>query len=284
MSASSSTPESKRRAASALALAVTRLTMGVGGVLRDERLRRRWTLRTLAQKAGSSVAAVHSVESGRPASLRTYVAIADALGLRLEFVVEDARRRHAPTIRDADFVHAAMGELEAARLSPFGFGIGIDEPYQHYQFAGRADVIAWDPDARALLHVENRTRFPDIQEVAGAWNAKRTYLPAALAERFGLRRDWASVTHVMAGLWSAEVLHVLRLRTSTLRALCPNSAEAFAGWWSGRPPTAGTTSSLVLLDPCAIGRQRLFVGLDTALSVKPRHRGYADAVESLRTR
>lgn len=235
----------------------------------------------LANKAGLSVAAVHSAESGRPAYLQTYVAIADALGLRLGIVVQDARRRQATRIGEADLVHAAMGELEAVRMSSFSFKVGIDEPYQHYQFAGRADLVAWDPEARALLHIENRTRFPNMQEAAGAWNAKRSYLPAALAERLGMRRGWASVTHVMVGLWSAEVLHTLRLRTATFRALCPEPADAFAGWWSGHVPAAGKTATLVMLDPCAGGRQRIFVGLDDALNVKPRHRGYADAAERL---
>jgi hypothetical protein len=39
--------------------------------------------------------------------------------------------------------------------------------------------------------IENRTRFPDFGETAGAFNAKRAYLGAALAERVGISR-WAS--------------------------------------------------------------------------------------------
>ena len=55
-----------------------------------------------------------------------------------------------------------MGEYEASHLRALGFKVGIDEPYQHYQFAGRADLVAWDVDARAFLHIENGTRFPDF--------------------------------------------------------------------------------------------------------------------------
>ena len=41
-------------------------------------------------------------------------------------------------------VHATMGEPELAYLRGRGYGVGVEEPYQHYQFAGRADVVAWD--------------------------------------------------------------------------------------------------------------------------------------------
>jgi transcriptional regulator with XRE-family HTH domain len=260
---------------------LARTALAIGIRIRDERVRRGWSLRRLATAAGLSVGAVHGAETGRPCGLETYLRIADALGLHLELLLADPRRRVATSLRSADAVHAAMGDLQAGRLNGHGFPVGIDEPYQHYQFAGRADVVAWDVDARALLHLENRTRFPDLQEAAGAWNAKRSYLADALAGRLGLSRGWASVTHVMVALWTAEVLHTLRLRTATFRALCPDSADVFAAWWAGSPPARGTTASVVLFDPCAAGRQRLFVGLDDALRVGPRHRGYAAVAERL---
>ena len=174
-----------------------------------------------------------------------------------------------------------MGEFEAARLVAFGRHVGIDEPYQHYQFAGRADVIAWDADAGALLHIENRTRFPNLQEAAGSWNAKRSYLADEMRTRANVRR-WRSVTHVMACLWSAEVMHALRLRTSTFRALCPDPVHAFESWWSGDLPVGrGSHSALVVLDPLATGRRRQFIDLELALTSKPRHRGYADVAAKL---
>jgi hypothetical protein len=202
-------------------------------------------------------------------------------GRHLEVLLTDPRRIFATALRSADAVHAAMGDLEAGRLNGHGFPVGIDEPYQHYQFAGRADVVAWDVGKPALLHIENATRFPDLQEAAGAWNAKRSYLADALARRVGLSRGWASVTHVMVALWTAEVLHTLRIRTATFRALCPEPADGFAAWWAGSPPTSGTTACLVLFDPCAAGRQRSFVGLDDALRAGPRHRGYAAVADRL---
>jgi len=176
-----------------------------------------------------------------------------------------------------------MGELEAGRLRAHGFRVAIDEPYQHYQFAGRADVVAWDVERRALLHIENRTRFPNLQEAAGSFNAKRSYLADELAERWRLPRGWARVDHVIVALWSAEVLHAVRIRTETFRAMCPDDAASFQRWWSGTPRERGISSSFVLCDPSPQVRERYrFATLDDALRIKPRYRDYAEAAARLR--
>lgn len=108
----------------------------------------------------------------------------------------------------------------------------------------------------------------------------RPYLGSAIAERLGIKR-WASETHVIVGLWSAEVLHAIRLRTESFRALCPDRADAFANWWGGEPPGAGHTSALIVLDPTAEGRQRQWIDVEAALTTRPRHSGYAEAAGAL---
>ena len=226
-----------------------------------------------------SLAQAHKAESGAPVSVEAYCRLATALDLRLDLALTDARKSSRVTM-EVDLVHSYMGEIEAARLLSFARHVGIDEPYQHYQFAGRADVVAWDAPAQALLHIENRTRFPNIQEAAGAWNAKRSYLADEMRAKAGVSA-WRSVSHVMACLWSAEVLHVLRLRTSTFRALCPDPPDPFSRWWTGTLPASGTHSVLVILDPLAVGRQRPFIDLDQALTAVPRYRGYADVASKL---
>ena len=179
-------------------------------------------------------------------------------------------------------MHSAMGEFEARSLQRPGRGIGIDEPYQHYQFAGRADVLAWE--RRDLLHIENRTRFPNLQEAAGSYNAKRQYLAGAVADRLGMGPSgWRSVTHVMACLWSSEVLHALRLRPSTFRSLCPDEPEGFLAWINGTTPPEGVTSALILVDPrIPFGsRSRTIASLADSARAQPRYHGYADAAEAL---
>lgn len=276
---------SPRRVASgsspAVEAAVRRLWAGVGSRLREARLDRGWSVKELAQRADVSGGLVYRIESGLPASTEAAVRLSTALGLRPEMELVDPRRRPTAVARLADPVHSAMGELEARHLRAMGFEVGIDEPYQHYQFAGRADLVAWDLERRSLLHIENRTRFPDLQQAAGSYNAKRAYLADAIGGRLGLTR-WASQTHVVAALWSSEVLHMLRLRRETFRALCPDGPVVFEAWWHGTPPTAGVSSTFIVIDPDARPRQRQFIGLDMALTARPRYRGYVEAAGRIR--
>jgi hypothetical protein len=117
--------------------------------------------------------------------------------------------------------------------------------------------------------------------MAGAHNAKRAYLGSAFAQRLGVAR-WFAETHVIAALWSSEVLHALRLRPESFRSVCPDDPAAFARWWTGDLDGVETsTSSLIVLDPLATGRARPFIGLADALTARPRHRGYADAAGRL---
>ena len=260
--------------------AVAQLWLAFGLQVREARRARHWSIKELATRSDLSPAFVYAIEGGRSGSAEAAARIAASLGRRAELELVDPRKREGRPGLTADPVHSAMGELEAAHLARLGFRVGIDEPYQHYQFAGRADLVAWDVDARALLHIENRTRFPDFQEMAGAFNAKREYLADSLATRAGVTR-WQSQAHVIAALWSSEVLHVLRLRTASFRALCPDPAQAFEAWWKGSPPRVGASSTLIVLDPAAAGRQRTWITLDDAMGARARHRGYSDAAATL---
>jgi transcriptional regulator with XRE-family HTH domain len=269
--------------APAARVALNRLVVAAGQHIRDERMRRAWSIRELAGRAGISTTHVHRAESGDVVSIEALVRIGVALGLSPSIDFGDKRRRSAAAYETADFVHAAMGEVEVRALARPDRTVGIDEPYQHYQFAGRADVLAWDLEN--LLHIENRTRFPNLQEAAGAYNAKRQYLARALGERLGLGpRGWRSVTHVMACLWSSEILHSLRLRQATFQAMCPDPPDALSAWLRGDVPPEGVTSSLVILDPTVpLGsRKRTIATLGDLPRLEPRHRGYADAAAALR--
>lgn len=233
------------------------------------------TMRELAERASVSLTTVHRVESGQPASLDVYARLLHALSLPLELV--SAPRSSDRSRSDEDVVHAAMGEHEAARLRRHGLRVAIDHPYQHYQFAGRADVLAWSIEARALLHIENRTRFPNVGEMAGSFNAKCRYLADDLARQEGLP-PFRSQTHVIAALWSSEVLQVVRARQATFRSLCPDPPDALMDWLAGRPTGHGVTRTFVLLDPFAQGRQRASIDLERAVSgARPRVTGYRQA-------
>ncbi len=256
--------------------------VGAGQVIHDERVRRRWSIAVLANRAGISIAHTAQVEGGKPASLETYARLMTALGLAPELTGLAPGRRENNRRADEDFVHAAMAEVQARRFQSFGIPVRIDEPYQHYQFAGRADVVAWDVARRALLHIENRTRFPNVQEAVGSFGAKRTYFGPVLAERLGLRAGWATETHVMLALWSSEVLHAVRLRETTFRVTCPDRIDPLLAWWNADlERVGGSTSSIALFDPAPGVRPTYRIGELTA-STRPRYPGYADAADALR--
>src|ERR1035437_10299823 len=164
-----------------------------------------------------------------------------------------------------------------------GFHVGLDEPFQHYHFAGRADLVAWSVERQALLHIENKTRIPDLQDCFGSFNAKRTYLGDELAARLGVGR-WRSETHVMAALWSSETLQVLRAHAASFASVCPGPSDSFDAWWRGAPPAAGRQRVLVVFDP-EEGRRsdrRRWLGLDELSGARPRYRDYAEAASLLK--
>ena len=265
--------------------AIVRIAIELGQEIRDERRRRGWTMSELGRRAGVSAAMVQAVEAGSASSLDGYVRFALALGLAPRFTLSPDRA--AQQIRAADPVHSFMGEVQAEQIGGTPRIVRPDEPYQHYQFAGRADLVGYDPINRSLLHIENRTRFPDVQGFAGAFNQKRVYLAPQMAERFGIRGvagGFRSIAHVVVALWSAEVLHALRLRTATFTAIAPDAPLAFEAWWDRRAPEPGTTTSLVIFDPLPGERhsRRRWVGLSEVRRVEPRYRDYAEALSALR--
>jgi len=255
------------------------MSVEAGADVHEHRVRRRWSMRELGERSGLTAAAIQRLEAGEQGGLASYARIATALGLRPQLRLTDERRQGP--IRAADPVHSLMGNVEAEILQRRAFPVALDEPYQHYQFAGRADVVAWSLERRALLHIENRTRFPDLQESFGSYNAKRTYLAPALAERLRIPGGWAAVTHAIVALWSAEVLHVLRLRTASFRAVCPDPPDALLAWLAGSAPNAGVTSTLLILDPIAAPRRRRWIGIEDALRAEPRYRGHAEAAAAI---
>jgi transcriptional regulator with XRE-family HTH domain len=254
-----------------------RLAILLGAQLREERLRQRLSLRHVGARAGLSAAMVQSMERGRPGSLLSYESVAEGLGVDIEANVVDRRRRQRPTGQDG--LHGAIGEVQARHLRPHAFEVFIDEPYQHDQFAGRADLIAVDRARGAFLHAENRTRFPNVQEAVGAFNAKRSYLAVIIARRLGIP-PFTSITHVMVVAWTGEAMHELRRHRATFASVCPDSPDLFGAWWDGTPPTRSGTA-LVLFDPTASSRQRPFVGLDALDRVRPRYRGYAEMLAAV---
>ena len=224
-----------RKSSRPVSAAVDRLWWTFGQQVRDLRLARGWSVAELARRSGLSPSFVYLIEGGQSGSVEGAARLAIALGKHAELTLADPRQRddRRPDL-GSDLVHSLMGVFETGHFRRLGVPIGVDVPYQHFQFAGRADVVAWDLAKRALLHSENRTRFPDFQSMAGSFNGKRAYLAEAVGKRVGVRR-WASQTHVIAAIWSAESLHVVRLRADSFPSVVPRSARRLLDVVGGRP-------------------------------------------------
>jgi transcriptional regulator with XRE-family HTH domain len=269
-------------ATAAVLARVTAICAALGGQVRAARIRRHWTTERLAHEAGVSRSLVYLVERGEPTTLETYARLGSALGLPLEVSMEDPRAKPRPG-RAEDPVHASIVEMLAARYYAQSRLVMADEPFQHYQFAGRADVMAVDPAGPDLLHHEVKTALLNIGELAGAWNAKRHYLAASIAQRHGFRHGFRSVTHVLTIAWTAECLHVVRIRGATIHSLGSDAPDAFARWWAGeRPEAPGTTSTVVIVDPIVRPRAPTWAALGEVGAVRPRYRDYADLLRELR--
>ncbi len=257
------------------------LAASLGADVRATRQRRRWTTKQLAERAGLSRALVYRVERGDLSTLETYARLGAALALPIEVSFDDPRTR-APR-RAEDPVHAAIVEMLAARYATQDRLVVADEPFQHYQFAGRADLAVIDPAGPDLLHHEVKTAIANVGELAGAWNVKRQYLARALAERHAMPDGFRSVTHVLTIAWTAECLHVIRLREATIRSLGPDASETFEAWWRGaRPGAPAVISTVVVLDPVARPRAMAWAPLRDVRTLRPRHAGYADLLRELR--
>jgi len=271
-----------RPAAPAVLARVEVLAVGLGAEVRTARERRRWTTRQLADRVGVSRALVYRVERGEPSTLETYARLGAALGLRLDASLEDPRTRARPP-RGEDPVHAAIVEMLASRYATQGRLVTADDPFQHYQFAGRADLAVIDPAGPDLLHHEVKTALPNVGELAGAWNVKRQYLARALVDRHATQGGFRSVTHVLTVAWTADCLRVLRLREATMRSLGPDDTAAFAAWWDGaRSPAAGITAAVVVFDPVERPRAPVWARLADLGTIRPRYRGYVDLLQELR--
>jgi transcriptional regulator with XRE-family HTH domain len=271
-----------RPAAPAVLARVDVVAASLGAQVCAARKRRRWSTQQVADRAGVSRALVYRVERGDQSTLETYVRLGAVLGLSLEAALEDPRTTARPH-RAEDPVHAAIVEMLAARHAGPGRLATADEPFQHYQFAGRADLAVIDPTGPDLLHHEVKTAIPNVGELAGSWNVKRQYLARVLAERHGIRGGFRSVTHVLTIAWTADCLRVLRLHAATFRTLGPDDPIGFTAWWEGGVPASpGSAASVVLLDPIQRPRAVPWIGIKALASVRPRHAGYAEALTALR--
>ena len=155
----------------------------VGSVLRAVRIRRGLRQSDVATSAGVSQPLVSQLERGDlgATSIQTLRQVAAAAGVSLPFaprwrgvdLTKLLDERHARTVRDV-----------VARLQRLGWIAVPEHTFNEWGEGGSIDVLAWHPDARALLVVEIKTVVADLQDLLAAFDRKRRLAPGC-ARRLG---------------------------------------------------------------------------------------------------
>ncbi len=151
--------------------------------MRGLRARLGWRQVDLGTRAGLSRDAVSRVERGvlDTVTLATLDRLVAALDAQL---LVEVRWRGADLDRLVDRLHAAVQDQTAARLAKFGWLVQPEVSFNHFGDRGSCDLLAWRPDAQALLVVEVKSRLGDVQDTLRRLDTKARLGPM-LAEQLG---------------------------------------------------------------------------------------------------
>lgn len=159
----------------------------VGEVVRTIRRRRGLRQRDVAVLAGVSQSSVSAVERGQLEHLT--LGVIRRVGSALEIGTPlTPRWRGVELPRLLDARHAALGEQVVARLSVVGWECVVEYTFQHFGERGSVDVLAWRPDAQALLLIEVKTDLDNLQEMLSSLDRKARLVPRLV----GAERSWAA--------------------------------------------------------------------------------------------
>lgn len=161
----------------------------VGAALRAVRIRRGWRQADVAGHAGVSVTAVSRAERGQidRMPLATLRRVAAALDIRVDLV---PRWRGADLDRLLNAGHAEMHEWLAGYFDRLpGWVRAPEVSFAVFGERGVIDILAWHPGRRALLVIELKTEFADVNELVGVMDRRRR-----LAAGIGRERGWDPAT------------------------------------------------------------------------------------------
>jgi transcriptional regulator with XRE-family HTH domain len=193
----------------------------------------------VALRAGVSQQAVSSIERGLlgPRSVDALDRVAEALQADLSVTV---RWRGPKLARLLDRRHAHLQNQVVAALGASGWTAIPEEPFNHCGDRGSVDILAWRPDARALLIVEIKTEIVDLQDLLRTLEMKARVVPSLVPRSHGWRPAHVAVvvvlpstnTHRRAVATYAALLGAsLPARTREVRAWLEQPRGALHGIW-----------------------------------------------------
>lgn len=254
------------------------LSDAAGRSVRQTRKARGLTQVQLARRAGVSRSLVSKVECARrPVSIASVAAIADAMSIRVEFMLQPPFIPGSRTTRDT--VHARCVVYVERRMVAAGWIVVREAPIGRVDAGGFIDILAWNPLTGALLVIEVKTQLRDFGEIERTLGWYERAAVAATRTRGWKVRDAAAC---LLCLDSREVAETLRDSRSVVEAAFPVGATALARWLDGgADSTLLPGRALGLIDPTRRAAQWLIGARSGGRRRSPKFEDYADAASQL---
>jgi transcriptional regulator with XRE-family HTH domain len=216
----------------------------VGWIVRTVRIRRGLRQSDVARAAGVGPTTVSQIERGdiEKTSVGVLGRVASAAGVSLVF---EARWRGAELPRLLDERHAATVVGVVGRLGGLGWETRPEHTFNIRGERGSIDVLAWRPDARAVLVVEVKTQIVDLQDLLSTLDRKRR-LATAVARGIG---------------WSPVVVGTLLVMPDETQAR--NAVERYRAMFDAAFPMRGSAIREWLRRPAGDLRGVLFLNFAT---------------------
>lgn len=209
----------------------------LGRSIRALRRRRGWRQADLAVAAGVSRSLISLIERGQIDEVRISRLRAIARALEGSIAV-DLRWRGAALDRLVDARHAALTSAAMATIGSTGWMTQPEVSYSRYGERGSIDILAWHPEARALLVIENKTELTSIEATLRKLDEKARLAPAIAGDRIGWRPT--TVSRMLILLANTTNRRRVREHDRVLRASLPARADAVRAWIRApRRPLAG---------------------------------------------
>ncbi len=222
----------------------------VGRIVRAVRIDRGLRQQDVAGPIDVDRSVMTDLEAGRleAVSLRTARRLSARLGVEL---VVEARWRGGAVDRLLDRGHASIVERVTRELKNAGWFVEPEFTFNEYGDRGSVDVLAWQPEFRALLIVEAKTALTDLQSMLMSMSRKVRVVPSSVARERGW--DRARLGRILVVTGTAANRSVVRRHRAVFDATFPVDSVATRGWL--RSPTSDF-AGLWFVTPVAVSHAR----------------------------
>jgi hypothetical protein len=135
-----------------------------------------------------SQATISGIERGLVGALAVGTLDRVAAVLQADLSVE-LRWRGPRLARLLDRRHAALQNLLVAELRAAGWQVLVEESFNVFGERGSVDIVAWLPEARALLIIEIKTELVDLQDLLRTVDMKTRVVPGVVRRSRGWRAE-----------------------------------------------------------------------------------------------